>query len=271
MSGQAYVGTAKRTFQAAVFNLLKNGYSMLGSDRILNLLADDIQQLVDEFYPPDERLSSGWMVFTGTKASGKKAYPGQSAIDHELVTLAWPVLLPEDIQELTTMPTGEERHQARDRWFQKRLVRIVEYGWHHQNGPLLLTQADLSTMLGLTSVQVSQLLTEARATTGKRLITKGYYFDQGMRPTHKAEIIALYESGQDEADIARKTSHAPTSVGKYIRDYERVKMLLSHGMPAQDIRVILQMQPNVVQAHMDLARQYHPDLIADGGELPPSA
>jgi hypothetical protein len=31
------------------------------------------------------------------------------------------------------------------------------------------------------------------------------------------------------------------------------------------------MQPNVVQAHMDLARQYHPDLIADGGELPPSA
>lgn len=271
MSGQAYVGTAKRTFQAAVFNLLKNDYGMLGSDRILSLLADDIQQLVDEFYPPGERLSSGWMVFTGTKASGKKAYPGQSATDHELVTLAWPVLLPEDIQELTTMPIGAERSQSRDRWFQKRLIRIIEYGWHHQNGPVLLTQADLSTMLGLSVVHVSQLLTEARAATGKRLITKGYYFDQGMRPTHKAEIIALYESGRDEADIARKTSHAPTSVGRYIRDYERVKMLLSHGMPIQDIRVILQMQPNVVRAHIDLAERYHPDLMADRGNSPPSA
>ena len=271
MSGQAYVGTAKRTFQAAVFNLLKNGYGMLSSGRILSLLADDIQQLVDEFYPPGERLSSGWMIFTGTKASGKKAYPGQSATDHELVTLAWPVLLSEDIQELTAFPVGEGRARARERWFQKRLVRILEYGWHHESGPVLLTQADLSAMLGLTVVQVSQLLTEARAATGKRLITKGYYFDQGMRPTHKAEIIALYESGQDEADIARKTSHAPTSVGKYIRDYERVKMLLSHGMPIRDIRVILQMQPSVIQAHIDLAEQYHPGLTPDRGDSHPSA
>lgn len=271
MSGQAYVGTAKRTFRAAVVNLLKNGYGVLGSDRVLNLLADDIQQLVDEFYPPDDRLSNGWMVFTGTKASGKKARPGQSATDHELVTLAWPVVLPEDIQELTTLPVGEESAQARDRWFQKRLVRIIEYGWHHEKGPVLLTQADLSSMLGLTVVRVSQLLTEARTTTGKQLVTKGYYFDQGMRPTHKAEIIALYESGQDEADIARKTSHAPTSVGRYIRDYERVKMLLSHRTPIENIRIILQMQPNVVRAHVDLAQQYHPDLMTDRGSSPPSA
>jgi len=102
MSGQAFVGTLKRTFREALFNLLKNGYGLIGSQRVLRLLADDVQQLADEFYPPAERLRSGWMVFTGTKASGTKAYPGQSASDHDLVTLAWPVLLPEDIRDLTT-------------------------------------------------------------------------------------------------------------------------------------------------------------------------
>lgn len=270
MSGQAYVGTAKRTFQQAVIHLLESDYGLLGSRRVLSLLSSDLQRLVEEFYPPPERLSSGWMVFTGTKASGSKPRPGQSAADHELVTLAWPVLLAPDLQQLTTLPAGKEGAKARRKWFQQRLVRIIEYGWQHPRGPVLLTQADLSAMLGLTTIQVSQLLTEARRMMGKPLLTKGYYFDQGMRPTHKAEIIALYEGGQDEADIARHTGHAAGSVGKYIRDYERVKLLVSHLTPVEHIGPLTQMQPNVVQAYLDLAYQYHPDLRPEKVSPPPT-
>ena len=263
MSGQAFVGTLKRTFREALFNLLRNGYGLIGSHRVLRLLADDVQRLVDEFYPPAERLRSGWMVFTGTKATGPKAHPGQSASDHELVTLAWPVLLPEDIHGMITWPQGKDRAQARRQWLQKRLVRIIEYGWHHEQGPILLTQADLAAMFGLTTVDVSLLLKEARAATGKQLMTKGYYFDQGMRPTHKADIITLYESGKDESDIARQTNHAQASVGRYIRDYERVKVLLAYGTSVEDTRVILQMQPGVTRAYMSLIEQYHPELISE--------
>ena len=263
MSGQAFVGTLKRTFREALFNLLKNGYGLIGSDRVLRLLADDVQQLVDEFYPSAERLRSGSLVFTGTKANGTKARPGQSASDHELVTLAWPVLLPEDIQDMTIWPYGEARRQARDQWLQKRLVRIIEFGQHHEKGPVLLTQADLAAMLGLTTVEVSLLLKKARAASDKPLITKGYYFDQGMRPTHKADIIALYENGKDESEIARQTNHAPASVGKYIRDYERVKVLLSYGTSVDDTRVVLQMQPSVIRAYLSLIEQHHPGLIPE--------
>jgi hypothetical protein len=260
MSSQAYVGTAKRTFQEAVRHLLETDYGLLGSRRVLRLLAEDLQRLVDAFYPPPERLSSGWMLFTGTKASGPKARPGQSASDHELVTLAWPVLLTEDLQALANLPQGSHRSQARKEWFQQRLVRLVEYGLQHPQGPVLLTLADLSAMLGLTTVNASQLLAEARCTTGKSLLTKGYYFDQGMRPTHKSDIIALYEAGMDEADIARQTDHASTSVGNYIRDYERVKLLLAHRTPLPDIAPLLQLQPNVAKAYVKLVQEYHPDL-----------
>jgi len=128
---------------------------------------------------------------------------------------------------------------------------------------VLLTQADLAALLGLTPVDVSLLLKQARAATGTQLMTKGYYFDQGMRPTHKAEIIALYEIGKDESEIARLTQHAPASVGRYIRDYERVKALLAYGTSVGEIQIILQMQPGVVRAYVALVEQYHPELVSE--------
>ena len=268
MSSQAYVGTAKRTFKQAVIRLLETGYALLGSRRVLELLAGDIQRLVEEFFPVPDRLRSGWMIFTGTKATGSKAHPGQSAGDHELVTLAWPVLLPEDLQVLATLPSGPEGAKVRRAWEQRRLVRIVEYGSNHPKGPVLLTLADLSAMLGLSTVEVSQILAEARRATGKTLCTKGYYFDQGMRPTHKEEIITLYEAGLDEADIARKTGHSAVSVGRYIRDYERVKMLLVHRTPEEHIGQLIGLQPNVVKAYAAMTYEHQPDLPLDQPSCP---
>jgi hypothetical protein len=258
MGTQAYVGTSKRTFQQALLRLLETDYALLGSRRVLAMLVEDVQRLVDEFYPAPQRLSSGWMVFTGTKAIGPKAHPGQSAAEHQLVTLAWPVLLPEDIQRLASQP---ETKQARRQWLQKRLIRLIEYGWQHPDGPVLLTLADMAAMLGLTTVQVSQLLTEARHTTGKPLLTKGLYFDQGMRPTHKAEVIALYEQGVDETDIARQTGHAATSVGRYIRDYERVRLLLKRGIAPGQLTRLTDMQPGVIRSYVELTGEYHPELL----------
>ena len=259
MSQQAYVGLTKRTFQQALVQLLEQDYGLLGSQRILELLAQDVQQLAEQFYPAAERLSSGWLVFTGTKASGAKAYPGQEAGDHTLVTLAWPILLPEDMAALTRLPEGQA---GRQQWLQDRVVRLVEYGLNHPDGPVLLTLADLGAMLNLTTTQVSQLLRAARNQTGQPLPTKGHYFDQGMRPTHKAEIIALYEQGLDETDIARHSGHAASSVGRYIRDYERVKLLLSRATPADHISTLIGLQPSVVDAYVKLVEQYHPDLIS---------
>ena len=191
MSGPAYVGTAKRTFKQAIGHLLQSEYAILGSDRIVQLLASDIEQLAEQFYPKTEHLSSGWTVFTGTKACGGKAYPGQPVSDHQLVTIAWPVSLPQDVQAMAAMPKGREGKEARHRLLRQRVVRLVEHGLAHESGPVLLTLADLSTLLGLNTVEVSKLLAEAREQSGKPLPTMGYYFDQGMRPTHKGEIIAL--------------------------------------------------------------------------------
>jgi predicted transcriptional regulator len=252
-----YQGGTKRTFQQALIQRLESDYGLLGSRRVLAMLAEDIQTLVDEFYPAPQRLSSGWIVFTGTKANGKKPHPRQSAGKFELVTTEWPLLTPNDLKELAKLP---ETRLAREKFNQRRLVRLIEYGQNHPRGPVLLTLSDLATLLGLTTAEVSKLIRQAREKSGKPLLTKGHYFDIGMKPTHKAQVIELYEQGADEADIARMLEHSQDSVGHYIRDYERVKLLLKRNTPPSQIPRLLIMQPGVVKAYVEMVKKYHPDI-----------
>jgi hypothetical protein len=262
--GANYIGSSERTFQQAVLGLMESQYKVLGSRRVLEMLAQDIQDLVEQFFPIPGHLTAGWMVFTGTRASGPKAHPGQGGGEHELVTLAWPVLLHEDLVYRATHPDQKECQRE---WFCQRLIRIIEYGVAQPESPVLLTQSDLSSMLGLTQREVCQLLEYARQSSGKALPTKGYYFDQGRRPTHKDEIIALYEAGVDEAEIAHRANHAQESVGQYIRDYERVKLLCEHKIPLGQIPALSGIQPSVVEAYTKLIAKYHPNLLTAQGAL----
>lgn len=257
MTQPAYYGTQGRTFAAALLHLLESDYGLLGSRKVLELLVGDVAALVEQFYPPGERLGSGWMIFTGTRASGGKVHPGQYAYQHELVSLAWPVLMPEDLDYLSNHP---ECRETRQRLAIQRMIRLIEYGWSQPEGAVLLTEADLAALLQLDVKQVSRWLAQARQETGKPLVTKGYYFDQGMKPTHKAEIVALYESGLDEVAVARRSGHALKSVGQYLADYERVKRLLQRHTSPAEIAQLLQMTPSLVAAYTELAQKYHPEL-----------
>ena len=258
-----YVGSSQRTFQQAARHLLETEYGFINSRRVIEMLVADIAELVSQFYPQTTTVQPGWLVFTGTVASGSKAQPGKSAGDYPLATLAWPVILPQDIEAIIAMPPGPEGRRQRDDLLKIRLQRVIEHGLAHPDGPVLLTNADLSLMLGCPCHHVSKLLKELRQATGKSLLTKGYYFDQGVRPTHKAEIVALYEQGLDEADIARTTNHDQTSVGHYLRDYERVKLLLHHQTPVAEIALLSGLQPSVVNAYVNLIGQFRPDLLSD--------
>ena len=97
--------------------------------------------------------------------------------------------------------------------------------------------------------------------TRKPLVTKGYYFDQGMKPTHKEEIIGWYEAGLDEVAVARRTGHAQQSVGRYLRDYERIKLLLAHGTSPEQIPQLIGICPTVAQVYVRLVARYHPELL----------
>jgi len=88
MTNTAYSGSSHHTFQQALVHEMEANFGFLNSRRVLSMLAHDVQRLIEQFFPANDHLRPGWMVFTGTKATGSKAFPGQQATDLELVTIA---------------------------------------------------------------------------------------------------------------------------------------------------------------------------------------
>src|SRR5512136_1454932 len=92
---------------------------------------------------------------------------------------------------------------------------------------------------------------------------KGYRMDQGCNPSHKGEIIRLYEQGLEPPDIAHETSHNLHSVDRYLQDYERVKMMLQAGDSIEKIRVLTGRGKKVVVEYIEIARTFHPELFSE--------
>ena len=72
-----YASIEKRTFQAALIYLLETEYRIVGSQRLLKILAEDVEALVEQFYPPSERAKSGQLIWSCTGDDGQKAQPGK--------------------------------------------------------------------------------------------------------------------------------------------------------------------------------------------------
>jgi hypothetical protein len=255
-----YASIEKRTFESALLYLLETEYGLLGGRRILQLLVEDVMGLMAEFYPPMEQLGSGELVWTCTADEGKKAQPGKPTEEYKTVTVKLPCVTRSDLQSRTQgkTPRGKTHAKARerDKWRLARMVKAAE----EQGG--LLTIAELSVILNKSYEVTRTYAREWEEESGELLPLKGYRMDQGSRPTHKKEIVRLYEEGWEPPDIARETGHSLKAVERYLKDYERVKLLLKRGMEAAEISSIIGRGKRVVLEYAELARQYHPELFA---------
>ncbi len=251
-----YASIEKRNFQTALIYLLETEYGLLFSRRILNILAEDVAGLVAKFYPKTERVSSGQLIWTCTGDDGQKAQPGKPVESYKTTTVVLPLIEPEDIQkQLEPVGKGKSRQQARHK---RQIERIVNSAFA-QGG--LLTQAELSMILGISSVAVRKYVREIETETNKPLPLKGYKMDQGSRPTHKGEIIRLSEQGMEPPDIARQTHHSLKSVERYLKDYERVRMLLKQKLSIEEISAMIDRGQSVIKEYIAQAQLFHPDLF----------
>jgi hypothetical protein len=256
-----YGSIVKRNFESAMLHMLETDYGLLGGRRILRLLVEDTLALMDEFYPPQERVGSGDLVWTCTADEGKKAKPGKPTEEYKTVTVKLPFVAEEDLRARTDkkVAKGKTRIAARER-DKVRLARMVKAA-EEQGG--LLTIAELSVILNKSYEVTRSYAREWEEETGELLPLKGYRMDQGSRPTHKREIARLYEQGMEPPDIAHETRHSLKSVERYLSDYERVKLLLKRGMESRLISSMIGRGERVVLEYIVLAREHHPELFAD--------
>ncbi len=177
-----------------------------------------------------------------------------------MATVQLPLVTKEELQERTEKKAkGTKQNRGRER-DKKRAVRLVETA-AAQGG--LLTIVELSVIMNRSNETVRSYLQQWREETGELLPLKGYRMDQGSSPTHKKAIIQLFEQGLEPPDIARETNHSLKSVERYLKDYERVKMLGKQGMNITEMSSIIGRGQKVLREYIKIARQYHPDLFQE--------
>lgn len=256
-----YASIAKRRFESALLNLLLTDYGMIqGGRRIAQLLVEDVVALMAEHFPDSERTGSGMLVWTCTADEGRKAEPGKRTEEYKSITVRLPLVTTAELQERTD-PTGPAPKPTvaheRDK---KRVVRLLKAA-AEQGG--LLTIAELSAILNRNYEVTRGYIRQWEEETGEMLPLKGYRMDQGSRPTHKKEIVRLSEAGMEPPDIARESGHSLRSVERYLKDYERVKLLLKRGINVTEISATIGRGQNVVLEYVDIARQYHPEMFGE--------
>jgi len=257
-----YESIPKRDFKTAVIGLMEREYKILGSHRVLQMLADDIEQLHQTYYPERNRLKTGDIVWQTTKDDGQRPTYGKRTESYGVQTVILPLVRPEDVDRRTSYKKGDRnsnyRHRdARDIEQMVRLLRSAK----EQGG--LLSGAELSVLMNRSLATIVKYLRAYFERTGEILPMKGYVLDQGSNPSHKGMIISLYERGVSPADIVLKTGHTQTAVDRYIRTYDQVLELVKKRHNAISICQITGRSINVVRQHMKLVKEYHPRLKVD--------
>lgn len=253
-----FASLEKRNFRAALVRLLEREYKILGSRRVLSVLADDIEQLQQEYFPRRESMEAGIIAWVTTRKTVRKPSYGKKTEDYETVMVYLPLVTAEDIDQRIYVKAGSKNSNYRINEEREliRLGRIVKSAWEQEG---MLSQAELCVLMNRSLTTMRRYIAEYEARYPEDpLPLKGYILDQGSRPTHKGIILNLYEQGVDPTDIARRTHHGLDAVDRYIKAYERVKGLYKKGLSDAEIQKATALAKKVVAAYLSIAKHFHP-------------
>jgi hypothetical protein len=257
-----YESVVKRDFPSAVVRLLENDYKVLGSRRVLQMLAEDIEQLHQEYYPSVDRVQMGDIVWQTTKNDGQRPNYGKKTESYAVQTVILPLIRKDDIDRRTSFKKGDKNSNYKHQEMRdiEQMVRLLKSA-KAQGG--LLSGAELSVLMNRSLTTIGRLLRRYFTKSGEVLPMKGYVIDQGSNPTHKGIIISLYEEGVSPADIVLKTDHTQGAVDRYIKAYEQVLQLVRKKHDAISICQITGRTMNTNVQYLRLVKEFHTELKID--------
>lgn len=247
MNPQTQAAILKRNFRQALIGLFENDYKIIGSHKVIRMIVDDIIELYKEFHPQAKGLPSGTLIWTTTLDDGSRPSLSSPVENSPATTLSLPFLIEKDFA------TSDKRNRLK-----QRIARLIKFARQHQ---ALLSIVELAAMFNLSHAQISSLIREYQLEQGEVLPTKGNILDIGPGVTHKAIILRLYEKGVSPPDIARRTNHSLEAVDRYIKDYQRVKLLTRKGLNPNEISQITGRGKKIVTHYVKILKEFHPDLV----------
>lgn len=253
-------GVNKRSFRGALMRLLEQEYKVLGSRRVLEMVADDVESLQSEYFPPQDRIQPGMVCWVTTKRTARKPSFGKRTEDYETVTVYLPLVTEEDVEKRVYVRDGDiNRHYERCRQRDMAtMVRLIYRTWDQWG---MISQAELAVLMNRSLTTIRKYVAEYEALHPEEALPlKGYVLDQGSRPTHKGIILTLYEQGVDPLDIGRLTNHTLDAVDRYIKSYSRVKRLRGKGFDRHEIKQVTGLGLKTIDQYVQIVEQFEPEI-----------
>ena len=242
---QVYGRLQEKTLKNSLTLHLMENYGYQSKPKVAEALIIDLLSIHAESSKDASELKPGQMVWPAVLKTEKHGN-GKTLTKTKSKQVILSVVADSDILDYS-------RGVKTSRILAKRIARIVNEAYH-QGG--VLSQADIALIFNLSQAKVSKLVLKYQKEKEVMLPLRGVVHDIGRSITHKVKIINMYTQNYSTKDIARATSHAPSSVDRYIRDFQRVKILYERGMILSEIAYITSLSENLVTEYVKIVKEH---------------
>jgi len=240
----------KKTFASALTQFFEQQCPQLGGQLTREVLVNKIQELVEEFYPPNTHLRMGQVMWPAVDENETAAY--RKTIQRtKLKPVFVDMIAPEDIEALLQ---GEKRKTIR----QRATVRLFNQA---KKQGAVLTGVDVATMMRLTPATISRYVREWESDNNSIVPRRGTIHDMGCSVTHKRRICyRVIVEGKSIEQTARETSHSPEAITRYVKDYKRILTCLHQGLTPADTAFVAKVSKKLVYEYINLIQENQVDI-----------
>jgi len=240
-----YGPVQRKTFRASLIRELREHIPTLGS-LTAEPLAKRIEQLVEEYFPPTERLRMGQVLWPAVDEAETAGY-GKRIEQTKLKPVLLQAVSEEDIKDyLAGKPANEIKKKA--------ALRLFEQA-KEQGG--VLTAVDVASILHLNPATIGQYVRSHERETDTLVPRRGTVHDMGPSVTHKRQICRrVILEGRSIEETARDTRHSPAAVTQYVQDYRRVAACLHMGLSMHQTSFATRIPQRLIKQYKDIMSQH---------------
>ncbi|EHQ34540.1 DUF1670 domain-containing protein [Methanoplanus limicola] len=231
------------SLKTSIVNLIDKDYTMINGDKIKQMFAEDVVNLVREEFRELDSVETGQILWIGIHKDDKPSY-GKNAGNIQMVPISLSLIAKEDL-DMTA--EGYSKQEIRE----KRIVRLFNEAYQQS---ALLSNTDVGMIIGVSPTTVSKQAREFMEREKVVLPTRGTIHDLGMATTHKKIIIRLYMDGHLTPAIARITNHSEEAVDRYIRAFEKVNLLKDEK--PEYIHSVTGMSNWLIKSYLDIIDEF---------------
>lgn len=230
----------QKTLQNAVSHVIATHFPRIGGPLLQQFCAELILDVVNAHIRPTGHMRHGQVLWIGIATDDPPQRYRRTA-DTQLVPVVLDLSTSEDIHARL------DRKSARQRLC-IRAVRLCEQA--HRQGALL-SNSDLSELLGLGDSTIASVLVEYEKQTGKLVPRRATLHDVGTGLTHKRIICwKRYAEGKPADVVAKETYHSLEAVDRYLGQFDRVRHCRREGLSPEKTAFTLNCGISLVKEYL---------------------